>query len=130
MHMSVSRKMLADRGHSGLVQSVHQCAGQLGDGMRIVMKGAIANHATLSHVHVEDRRETQVYAMCLQFGGEDKSQVRRNPARLLRTAIPASAQLSHRRQDREPIAEPLNPSALMIDSDKQRGISQSMYLRA
>ncbi len=124
LHVTVAGKMLADGMHPALLQSHQQAVRQFGDRLRIAVERAVADHAALPVIHVQHRRETEVHAAGAQFRGQHIAGLLRQMARALRMRIPDFAELAHRRNLREALAEALHPPALVVHRDQQRRRAQ------
>jgi hypothetical protein len=118
--------MLADTGHAGLLEALQQAARQLGNRPRLGVQCAIADHAAIAVIDVENRGEGQIYAMGAQFRRQDKCRLAGEMPRLLRVGIPYSAQFPHGRYCRESFAKALHPAAFVIDRNEEGRIAQRM----
>ena len=90
----------------------------------VEMQRAVADHAASTVVEVEHRREAEVDAVRAELRADD---VRRGARRLFRqvpVTVPQPAELAHRRDAAEAVAEPLHPAAFMVDADRQCRLSQ------
>ena len=121
---AVTGKMLAHGAHAGVGEALDDRAGERADGVGVEMQRAVADHAASAVVEVEHRREAEVDAVRAELGADD---VRRGARRLLRqvpVAVPEPAELAHRRDAAEAVAEALHPAAFMVDADRQCRLSQ------
>ncbi len=92
------------------------------------MKRAIADDRTAPPVEVEHRREAEVDAVRAQLGSEHVAERGRHAAGLQYVAVPQLAEPAHRRQTREPAAEPLHAPAFVVDRNQQWRIAQRVDL--
>jgi len=76
-HESVSREMLAYRGAAARAQTTAKAGGEIGDGIGVARKRAIADYAARTEVDIEHRSEAEVDAVRTQFPGNDLAQAPR-----------------------------------------------------
>ncbi len=111
--------MLADRGHARGVEARLQRLGEHRDHVRVAVQRAIADHARLAVVHVQHGSEAEVHAVGLQLATDHEAAAARGGERLRGIAVPELAQLGHRRDGREAVAEALHAAALVVGGDQE-----------
>ena len=73
------------------------------------MQRAVADHAAAAVVEVEHRREAEVDAVRAELGADDVGGGARRLFRQVPVAVPQPAELAHRRDAAEAVAEALHP---------------------
>src|SRR5688572_28486214 len=120
-------EMLAHGAHAGVGEALDDRAGERADGVGVEMQRTVADHAASAVVEVEHRREAEVDAVRAELGADDVGRGARRLFRQLPIAIPQTAELAHRRDAAEAVAEALHPAAFMVDADGQRGLPELFY---
>src|SRR5437899_10728904 len=127
---AVTRKVLADRGHARGRESLHDAGAERADRVGVEVQRPIADGRARPVVEVEHRREAEIYAVGGKLSGDDVGGTARRLARRLAVAVPELAELSHRRNRREPFPKSLYPPAFVVDADRKRRRAQPFYFLA
>ena len=128
-HVTVTGKMLADRGGACASQAAPERACEMRHRVRIAMESAIADDRAAGIVEIEHRGEAEIDSARRQFPGDARTDSFGFGSRFFSIAIPAFAERAHRRQRGESLAKALHASALVIDTDQRRRVAQSANRR-
>ncbi len=88
--VAVPREVLADGRHPLRLQPLHERAGELGDGLGIVVKSTVADGRAVAVGEVEHGREAQVHAAGRELGADQHAGRARGRQRLRPVAHPTA----------------------------------------
>ncbi len=112
-HAAVSRKMLAHGRHAGPTHALGKGTRQTGNGLRVLAKGAVADHLTDAALYIQHRGKAEIDINGTQF-------CRHQPSGFFHQIYIARGIVSgSRRQAGETLAEALDAAAFVIDGDQQ-----------
>ncbi len=129
MGVAVTGEMLAAVADATQQQAMIQALGQQGHHAGVRMEGSIADDAGGVVIQVQYRSETQVHAHGAQFGADRVADLGGLAAGRQHVAIPQPAQVPHRGDRAEALAEALHSPAFVVDADQQLRAAQRMDFR-
>ncbi len=128
-YRAVPGEVLAGGSHAGTAHAADIGSGERRHHRRIAVKSAVTDDTADAAVDIEHRRETEVDTHAAQLDRHQPAGGFGQRHRPRRRLIMHAAERGERRQRREPGAQALHPSALLIDGDQQRWIAQGMDFR-
>src|SRR6266446_1160465 len=125
---AVTRKVLADRRHARGRESLHDAGAERANRFGVEVQRTVADGRAGAVIEVEHRREAEIDAVGGQLRAHDVGGAARRLARRVAVAVPELAELSHRRNRREPFPKSLYAPAFVVYTDRQRRLTQAFQV--